>query len=125
MHSRILAILALALAPVQVFAQDDPASGAELLHRANAERVQSAGSRHYILTALHALRADEREELLAQGLEVQQPMTNGRYLVRIRKDSTVDETDPRIASLEPLTAERKIQRSAYREAASTLPFVNI
>jgi hypothetical protein len=125
MSSRILAFLALALTPVLAFAQDDPASRAEMLHRANAERFQGAESRHYILTPLHALRADEREELLAEGLEVQQPMTNGRYLVRIRKGATVNETDPRIASLELLTAGKKIQRSAYREAAGAQPFVTV
>jgi hypothetical protein len=125
MHSRILAVLALCLTPVLAFAQDDPVSGGELVHRANAARFQSVASRHYVLTPMHPLRADEREELLANGLEVQQPMTNGRYLVRIRKDSTVDENDPRIASLVPLTADRKIQQSAYRAAAGTQPFVDI
>ncbi len=125
MHTRILAVLALSLTPILAFAQETPASSAELAHREHLARFQGVSSRHYVLTPMHALRPDEREELLAKGLEVQQPMTNGRYLVRILNGATVDETDPRIASLEPLTAARKMQLSAYREAASTLPFTDI
>jgi hypothetical protein len=123
MHSRILAALTLCLTPILAFAQEVP-TGAEQLHREfQADRL--AFGRHYILEAQHALRAEEQAELAAEGVDVQQSLTNGRYLVRVRKGASLDANDPRVRTLEPLTAEHKLQPSAYREAARMKPFVNI
>lgn len=123
MHSRILAVLTLSLTPILAFAQEVP-SGAEQLHREH-QADRTALGRHYILDAQHALRAEEQAELAAEGVDVQQPLTNGRYLVRVRNGATFDATDPRVRSLEPLAAQHKLQPSAYREAARMKPYVNI
>src|SRR5207253_2810429 len=123
MHSRILAALTLCLTPILAFAQEVP-SGAEQLHREHqADRM--AFGRHYILEAQHALRTEEQAQLAAEGVDVQQALTNGRYLVRVRTGASLDANDPRVRSLAPLTAENKLQPSAYREAARMKPFVNI
>jgi hypothetical protein len=126
MHSRILAALTLSLIPLLASAQETatPASGAEQFHR-DHQTDRAAFGVHYILDAQHALRPEERSELAAMGVDVQQSLTNGRYLVHVRPGATFDENDPRVRSLAPLTAERKLQPSAYREAAKTKPFVNV
>ncbi|HKO58154.1 MAG TPA: S8 family serine peptidase [Thermoanaerobaculia bacterium] len=72
---------------------------------------------HRILDAQHVLSDDEKAALAARGLEIQRPLANGRYLVRIADGSDVTARDPRIRSLEPLTAAKKLQPSAYRAAA--------
>ncbi|MCU1350006.1 MAG: peptidase s8 and s53 subtilisin kexin sedolisin, partial [Acidobacteria bacterium] len=124
MHSRILAALTLSLTPILAFAQEIPVSGAEQLHREHQSERAALGH-HYILDAQHALRANERAELAARGVDVQQSLVGGRYLVHVKNGASLDETDAVVRSLEPLIAERKLQPSAYREAARMKPFVNV
>lgn len=65
-----------------------------------------------ILHVPRALTDADRAELAAQGLIIRQALPGGRYLARGFAN------DGRITSIEPLTAEKKIHASAWREAAS-------
>jgi hypothetical protein len=123
MHSRILAALTLCLTPVLAFAQEVPSSAEQLMREHQAARA--ASGRHYILDAQHALRPEERAQFAAEGVDVQQSLTNGRYLVRVRNGASLDADDPRVRSLVALAPENKLQPSAYREAARMKPFVNV
>lgn len=73
-------------------------------------------SRHYILESAVPLDAAASAELAAKGVEVQQPLANHRYLVRMRDDVAIPH-DARIRSLNAYDASRKIARAAYAEAA--------
>lgn len=78
-------------------------------------------SRHYILESDVPLDAAASAELAAQGIEVQQPLANRRYLVRMRDGASVPR-DGRIRSLRAYDASRKIARDAYAEAAKGKAF---
>jgi subtilisin family serine protease len=80
-------------------------------------------ARHYILESAVPLDAAASAELAAQGIEVQQPLANHRYLVRMRDD--VSPTDARIRSLKAYDASRKIARAAYAEAAQGKAFARL
>jgi Subtilase family len=81
-------------------------------------------SRHYILESDVPLDAAASAELAAEGIEVQQPLANHRYLVRMRDDVTVPH-DARIRSLRAYDASRKIARQAYTEAAQGKAFARL
>lgn len=70
------------------------------------------GGRHFILEPDHPLRDDEKADLAARGVEMQDVVAGGRYLVRVSRDAKI-EGDSRIRSLEAITIDRKLQRSAY------------
>ncbi len=72
--------------------------------------------RHYILESTVPLDAAASAELAAQGIEVQKPLANHQYLVRMSDDVTPP-NDERIRSLTVYDASRKIARAAYAEAA--------
>src|SRR5579859_2548069 len=101
-----------ALVPLTAFAADG-------LPRIARDRTPVA--RHYILTTAHTLRTDERAELAAEGVEIQQVLPEHRYVVRATNADAVAD-DPRVASIEPIALSRKVDRSAYREAALARPF---
>jgi subtilisin family serine protease len=86
-------------------------------------RDGAAPVRHYILESTSPLDAAASSELAAQGVEVQQPLANHRYLVRMR-DGVVPE-DARIRSLRPYDAPHKIARSAYAEASQGKAFARL
>ncbi|HEX9457783.1 MAG TPA: hypothetical protein VGA84_01495, partial [Thermoanaerobaculia bacterium] len=81
-------------------------------------------ARHYILESAVPLDAAASAELAAQGIEIQQPLANHRYLVRMRDDVTVP-SDARIRSLKAYDASRKIARAAYAEAAQGKAFARL
>ncbi len=87
--------------------------------------VEALISRHYILAAQHPLRDFERKELAALGVEVERALPDSRYVVRMAPDSQVDEQDPRIVSLRPITPEEKISRSAARQLQHLAAFVRL
>ncbi|MBV9496937.1 MAG: S8 family serine peptidase, partial [Acidobacteria bacterium] len=80
---------------------------------------------HRILDAQHVLSDDEKAAFAARGCEVQRALANGRYLVRLTSGSDVTVRDPRVRSLEPISAEKKIQPSAYRVAASAKTYARV
>ena len=80
--------------------------------------------RHYILESDVPLDAAASAELAAEGIDVQQPMANHRYLVRIRDGAAVP-SDARIRSLRAYDASHKIARDAYAEAAKGKAFARL
>jgi hypothetical protein len=107
---RSLAVFALLLLPV--LAQALPPDRA------------SGPMRHYILESDVPLDAAASAELAAEGIDVQQPMANHRYLVRMRDGAEVPH-DARIHSLRAYDASRKIARDAYAEAAKGKAFARL
>lgn len=81
-------------------------------------------AQHLVLTAEHTLRPHEREELEAKGVEIQHVLPGGRYIVRVTDAGDVA-SDPRVRSLEPVPAAKKIARSALREAAKANAFARV
>lgn len=80
-------------------------------------------ARHYILESEVPLDAAASAELAAGGIEVQQPLANHRYLVRMRDGAAPH--DARIRSLRAYDASRKIARAAYAEAAKGKAFAKL
>jgi subtilisin family serine protease len=80
--------------------------------------------RHYILESAVPLDAAASAELAAEGIDVQQPMANHRYLVRMRDDAGAPH-DARIRSLRAYDAPHKIARAAYAEAAKGKAFARL
>jgi len=77
---------------------------------------ESRPMRHYILESEVPLDAAASAALAAEGIDVQQPMANHRYLVRMA-DGVAIPHDAHIRSLRAYDASRKIARGAYAEAA--------
>ena len=100
MRRHLIASLVLLILPIAVYAL--PRDGGTV-------------RRHYILESTVPLDAAASAELAAQGIEVQKPLANHRYLVRMSDDVTP--SDQRIRSLTVYDASRKIARAAYAEAA--------
>ena len=80
--------------------------------------------RHYILDSAVPLDAAASAELAAEGIEVQRPLANHRYLVRMRDDVVLPQ-DARIRSLHAYDASRKIARAAYAEATHGKAFARL
>jgi len=80
--------------------------------------------RHYILESAVPLDAAASAELAAQGLEIQRPLANHRYLVRMRDDVTVPR-DSRIRSMQAYDASHKIARAAYAEATKGTAYARL
>jgi len=114
-----LAAVVLVLLAVSAIADEQPRAAGR------ADRERPLAGRHFLLQPQHVLSDAERAELAAKGCVVLRPMTNGRYLVRLAPDSTVDGNDIRVRSLEPVTAERKMQASAYRAASQGRTFATL
>jgi len=88
------------------------------------EGPRRAEGRAVIVTPAHALSAADRAELAAKGLTVKHALGGGRYLARAQ--DTADLTgDARVVAIEPLTAERKIDFAARREAGSGRTLANV
>lgn len=68
-----------------------------------------------ILSPARALTEADVAELAGKGVFIRQPLSGGRYVARVKEGARLD-GDPRVLSLEPLTAEKKLHRSAVREA---------
>jgi hypothetical protein len=69
--------------------------------------------RAMIVHPTQPLTDSDRAELAAKGVFVRQPLSGGRYLARVTE--LADVRDARIASLEPLSREQKLQRSVLKE----------
>ena len=111
MRRHLIASLVLFLFPVVVQALPPQRDGSPL-------------NRHYILESDVPLDAAASAELAAQGIEVQQPLANHRYLVRMRDGGSLPH-DGRIRSLRAYDASRKIARSAYAEVAQGKAFARL
>jgi hypothetical protein len=83
-----------------------------------------APMRHYILESDVPLDAAASLELAAEGIDVQQPMANHRYLVRMADGAALPH-DARIRSLRAYDASHKIARAAYAEAAKGKAFARL
>lgn len=70
--------------------------------------------RHMILNASGPLTAEDRTALAAKGVLVGRSLTGDRYLARVAEGRMV--ADERVRSVEPLVAEKKLSRTALREA---------
>ncbi len=81
--------------------------------------------RYFILTPARLLNEQEQADLASRGCVVEKPLTGHRYLVRMSKSSTVGADDPRVASLTPLTWDRKLHSSVLREIAAGKPHVRV
>jgi hypothetical protein len=104
------------LLPIISFAAEERGSG---------EGINRPPSRHFVLDPQHALSAAERAGLAENGCVIERALPGGRYLVSISGSSTVDNSDLRVKKLTPLTAEAKMDVSAYRVAAQARPFARI
>lgn len=83
------------------------------------------GTRHFILSPSRVLNEQEQADLASRGLVIEQALTNGRFLVRMTTGATLTTSDPRVASLVPLSANVKLHRSALREVAGAPPFARL
>ncbi len=81
--------------------------------------------RYFILTPARLLNEQEQADLASRGCVVEKPLTGHRYLVRLSKSSTVGAGDPRVASLAPLTGDRKLHSSVLREIADGKPYARV
>ena len=81
--------------------------------------------RQYVLEPQHVLTDVDRQALAAKGLSVIRALPSGRYLVRLAPDATVDTNDVRVRALTHLTAEKKVQASAYRVASQGRGFASL
>lgn len=115
---RFLAVLVVVLAAQTSFAASESSP------REAGPRL--AEGRAFILTPAQALSDADRAELAAKGVTVKQALTGGRYLVRVSETASLA-GEARVVAIEPLTADRKIDRSARREAASgrTMASINV
>jgi hypothetical protein len=66
--------------------------------------------RAMILNPTQPISADDRAALAAQGVKVGQPLVGGRFVARVSDDARVDALS--VGTLEPLTVDHKISRSA-------------
>ncbi|MEO8035666.1 MAG: S8 family serine peptidase [Acidobacteriota bacterium] len=123
LHQRIVVFVVPILLGSSLAIAQEPQSGVDLIQQRQLRH--SAGARHFILEAQHPLRPEERVELAANGCQVEQTLTNGRYLVALAANSTIDENDPRVRTLVRFGGERKLQPSAYREAAKGKAFATV
>ena len=80
---------------------------------------------HFILSPARTLNEQEQADLASRGLVIERVLTNGRYLVRMAANATFTDSDPRVASLRPLTGDIKLQRTALHEVASARPFARL
>ena len=82
--------------------------------RTPGERFE--GLKHVIVHASGPLTQADRTELAAKGILIQRAMTRGRYMARVAPGRVA--ADPRVTGVEPIGIDKKISRSAYREAGS-------
>jgi hypothetical protein len=81
--------------------------------------------RAVILRAHQTLTDADVADLASRGVVVERAISGGRYIARIRKEQATASVDGRIASIEPMTARMKLQRSAVREAAKAKPYARV
>lgn len=79
---------------------------------------------HYVLEATHSLSQTELDGLLSEGVEIEETISIGRYLVR-SADATRASRDPRIRSLQAYDGAHKITGAAYREVAHGKAFAKL
>ncbi|HVS32127.1 MAG TPA: S8 family serine peptidase [Thermoanaerobaculia bacterium] len=84
-------------------------------------RLRAAEGRHFVLQPARALSEADVAALAAGGVQVERPLADGRYLVRVRP-GRVAQVD---GVMSPLSAERKIFRAAYREATSGKQYARV
>lgn len=77
--------------------------------------------RHFVLQSDTAIDAERSAALRAEGIDVEQPLANGRYLVRMKAGAAV----PRGLAVRTYDASEKIARAAYAEAARGNAFARL
>jgi hypothetical protein len=94
---------------------------------AEVDRTPGSGDevRHFVLEPDRALTDVDRRALAAQGVEVQDALSNGRVLVRVRDAAANMDALDAVGSVAPLTARRKVFRSAVQEAISGRAFARL
>ena len=99
---RLSAVLLVLFAVSTAFAQEqEPAA-----RKNPRERL----GRAMILNPGEPLSTERRAELESQGIRVGQPLAGGRFVARVRDDARLDSVEA--GTLEPLTLDHKISRSA-------------
>jgi len=73
------------------------------------------GVRRMVLQAARPLTPADEAELAAQGVVIGRALPNGRYLARVAGGKAI--ADARVAAIEPLSNQKKITRTALREAS--------
>jgi hypothetical protein len=81
-------------------------------------------ARHVILSPQQPLSEADRADLRAKGIDVQHPLTGGRWIARVTAAAEAS-GDARIASIEPLAADRKILRSALQDLGHGRAWANL
>ena len=102
---------------------------AQGLHAASESQPREVGGRRgegrpMILHATRALSDADRILLKAEGVTVLRPYARGRYIARV-SDTARYTGDERVASVEPLTAEKKIHLSSLRSGRAGRSFVDV
>ena len=124
LRMRFLRLLSVVLFLVPLAIQADEPTSAETWRRDHAQRFSD--SKHYLLESRHLLREEEKSDLAARGVEIQQALPGNRYVVRVASDATLDATtDARVARLDAFTPQMKMARAAYREVAQAKAFARL
>jgi subtilisin family serine protease len=99
---RLSAVLLVLFAATTAFAQEQ--------EPAQLKGARERLGRAMILNPAEPLSAERRAALEAQGIKVGQPLAGGRFVARVREQARLDVVDA--GTLEPLTLDHKIARSA-------------
>jgi subtilisin family serine protease len=113
---RLLAVVVLAALPSTAFAARESSPR-------DVDRTPLRG-RAVILNPVKDLTDYDRAQLAKEGVVVMKALPSGRYLARVAAHADLAD-EPRIRSLEPLTAAQKLHPTALRAAASGKPFLNV
>ncbi len=81
-------------------------------------------AKHVLVQTTRNLTETDRAELEAAGLKIGKPVPGGKFLARIEPGSRA-KNDARIAAIEPIAADRKIHKSAHREAGRAKAFAEL
>jgi hypothetical protein len=80
--------------------------------------------RAMILQSRQTLSEADVAELASRGVIVKRALSGGRYIARVKNEAEVS-GDERITSIEPMTVQMKLQRSAIHEAAKARPYARV
>jgi len=79
--------------------------------------------RAMILQSRQTLSEADVAELATHGVIVKRALSGGRYIARVKDEAAA--LSERIASVEPMTRQMKLQRSAIHEAAKAKPYARV
>jgi hypothetical protein len=90
-----------------------------------SRRIDRLDTRHYVLEAQHALRPYELQRLEAAGCEIQKVVGEARYVVRIDKETPLQEDDPLFRALRTIDADSKIAPGVRSRQAQLEPMAGL